>query len=285
MSVRHIYYLGLMIALSTSSMSTVFSVLFLSTISIPLFFCIFLATYTFYAIDRVVGIEIDKVSHPDRSRFLNMYRTEMYIIILLAIVGSISITVMVSIQLALLVALALPVALLYSGGLSRGSQMGHAFGIKRVPFLKDVFIAGGWTFLLPFTFIFQNAPMKTEHWFFAVPLFLKLFVMAVIYDYKDIDSDMRSGVRTLPTIMGENRTKTILHLLNSIATVLILILIGLGAISVLGMIFVPAFFYQGLNIQLLHRDAPDWVYYVLADLEQFFWLVYIVLWGWILEFL
>lgn len=282
MNIRFIYYLGLVIALSTSSMSMVFSILFMDTISIPLFACVFLATYAFYAIDRAVGVDIDSVSHPERSRFLSMYRTEIYMIIILAIAGSVIISALASTQLALLVAVAPFIALFYSCGLSKSAQKRYVLGIKRVPLLKDAFIAGGWAFLLPFTFLFQNVGMKPEHWFFVLPLFLKLFVMAVIYDFKDIDSDLCSGVRTLPILIGENRTRSILHILNSIATVLILILIFSNAVSILGMIFIPGYFYQGLNIQLLRREAPDWVFYVLADLEQFFWLIFIMAWGWIL---
>ncbi len=278
MSIKQFYCTGLVIPLSTSSMSMVLSILFMNTISILLFVCVYVTTYAFYAIDSVVGIEVDKVSHPEGSQFLRKHRTVMCATILLAIVASISISVLVSLPIVLLVAIAPMIALLYSG-LPTRHQTGRAFGIKRVPLLKDAFIAAGWAFLLPFTFLFLSVPMKPEHWLFAVPFFLKLFIMAIIYDFKDINSDRKSGVRTLPIMIGEGRTKTVLHLLNSIATVSILVLVGLTAIPLLGLIFIPAFFYQGLNIHLLHRDAPDWVYYVLADLEQFFWLVFVVIWG------
>ena len=279
MNLKHFGSLGLVIALSTSSMSLVFSILFLNIISIPLFICVFLATYAFYAIDRVMGIESDKISRPDRSEFFSVYRKEIYVTILLAIGGSISICAMISLRLALLVAISPLIALLYSFGLSGGRRRVRAFGIKGAPLLKDAFIAAGWAFLLPFTFLFLKSPIELEHWIFAVPLYLKLFVMAVIYDFKDIESDTETGVRTLPIIIGESRAKTVLHILNVVATVLIIIMVGLAMVPILGLIFIPAFFYQGLNIYLLHKDAPDWVYYVLADLEQFFWLIFIIIGG------
>jgi 4-hydroxybenzoate polyprenyltransferase len=279
MNIKQFYCTGLVIPLSTSSMSTVFSILFLNTISILLFACVFLTTYAFYAIDSIVGIEVDKVSHPEGSHFLRKHRTMMCATILLAIVASISISALVSPLIVLLVVIAPAIALMYSGDLPLKHQTGRAFGIKRFPLLKDAFIASGWAFLLPFTFLFLNAPMKAEHWLFAIPLFLKLFVMAIIYDFKDISSDRESEVRTLPIMIGEGPTKTVLHLLNFAATVSILVLVGLTAIPLLGLIFVPAFLYQGLNIHLLHKDAPDWVYYVFADLEQFFWLVFVMIWG------
>jgi 4-hydroxybenzoate polyprenyltransferase len=117
-------------------------------------------------------------------------------------------------------------------------------------------------------------------WLFLIPLLMKLFVMAVAYDFKDISSDKNAGVRTLPVVMGEDSSKLVLHILNAVATVLILLFIYLGLLPFLGVIFVPAFIYQFLMIHLVRKDAPGWVYFLICDLEQFFWLVFLGIGGW-----
>ncbi len=115
MSIKQFYCTGLVIPLSTSSMSMVLSILFMNTISILLFVCVYVTTYAFYATDSIVGIEVDKVSHPEGSQFLRKHRTVMCVTILLAIVASISISALVSPLIVLLVAISPVIALMYSG--------------------------------------------------------------------------------------------------------------------------------------------------------------------------
>jgi 4-hydroxybenzoate polyprenyltransferase len=103
--------------------------------------------------------------------------------------------------------------------------------------------------------------------------------MAVVYDFKDINSDRSAGVRTLPIVIGEDSSKLVLHTLNTVATVLILVLVYFGLLPFLGVVFVPAFIYQFFMIRLVRRDASEWVYFILCDLEQFFWLVFLGIGG------
>ena len=84
--------------------------------------------------------------------------------------------------------------------------------------------------------------------------------------------------------MGEDSSKLVLHILNTVATVLILLLIYFGFLPLLGVVFVPAFIYQFFMIHLIQKDAPEWVYFILCDLEQFFWLVFLGIGGWVIGY-
>ncbi|MGD1005371.1 MAG: UbiA family prenyltransferase [Methanoregulaceae archaeon] len=39
---------------------------------------------------------------------------------------------------------------------------------------------------------------------------LKLFISSTLFDFKDVDGDLRAGIRTLPIYLGESMTKTLL---------------------------------------------------------------------------
>jgi len=167
----------------------------------------------------------------------------------------------------------------YSGNLSQKVLGTRRPQLKKYFIVKDVTIASGWAFLLVVTSVYAGRSMRTGEWLFLVPLLMKLSVMAAVYDFKDIDSDRRTRIRTLPIVAGEDTTKLVLHTLNAVATVMILLLVYFGFLPLLGVVFVPAFVYQFFMIHLVRKDASEWIYLVLCDLEQFFWLIFLVIGG------
>lgn len=269
----------ILIALSASSMALFFSILFYGIFSMTYFLLVFLLTYAVYGMDRLVSMEKDQLSHPERTHFLQRNRSSFTVSVVLAFLGSLLLAA-ASGWVAILIPIAPCVVMFYSGDLSQ-----KVFGIRKPNLkqyfvIKDLAIASGWAFLLLVTSFYLGNSMTTGQWFFMIPLLMKLFVMAVVYDFKDINSDRRAGVHTLPIVMGEDFSKLMLHILNTIATLLILLLVHLDLLPLLGVVFVPAFIYQFLMIHLVQKDAPEWVYLIVCDLEQFFWLVFLGIGGW-----
>lgn len=267
-----------LIALSAASMALFFSILLFRVLSYAYFLVIFLLTYAVYGMDRLANLEEDRLSHPERTRFLQQNRWTFALSIVLAFMSSLLLAV-ASGWVAMLIPLAPIAVVFYSGTLSQkvlGTRSPH---LKQYFIIKNVTIASGWAFLLLVTSIYLGRPMGTGQWLFLIPLLMKLFVMAVVYDFKDFNSDRKAGVRTLPVVIGEASSKLVLHVLNALATVLILLLVYFGLLPLLGVIFVPAFIYQFFMIRLVKSDASEWVYFILCDLEQFFWLVFLGIGG------
>ena len=284
MNISVIFHTGVVfLALSAASMGLFFSILFFRVLSLTYFLVVFLLTYAVYGMDRLASLEEDRLSHPERTRFLQRNRRLFTVSIVLAFSGSLLLAT-ASGWVAALIPIAPIAVMFYSGKLPQkifGTRWPH---LKERFIIKDICIASGWAFLLLVTSVYLGRPMGTGAWLFLVPLLMKLFVMAVAYDFKDINSDRRSGVRSLPVVMGEDSSKLVLHVLNTVATALILLLIYFGLLPLLGVIFVPAFIYQFLMIQLVNEDAPGWVYFIICDLEQFFWLVFLGIGGWLIGY-
>jgi 4-hydroxybenzoate polyprenyltransferase len=277
MNIKALLYLGFPIALSSSSLCLVVSAIFAGTYPPELFTTVFLITYGIYGMDRILGVGPDSVSHPERTRFFREFRGPICFSIALSFIFGFVISLFSSLFAAALVPVTLLVPVLYS---SRMLGKGES-AIKKVLGLKDLFIAAGWTALCPFTLIFINMTFNWILVLFSIPLFLKLVVMATVYDFKDMASDRASGTRTFPVVIGVGPTRLLLHLMNGVATVIFIVMIPLGFIAPLSWVFVPGFVYQIVLIQLSSEDAPDWVYYVLCDLEQFIWLLLIFPTGWL----
>jgi 4-hydroxybenzoate polyprenyltransferase len=265
----------ILLALSAASMALFFSILFFGDLSFTYFFVIFLLTYAVYSMDRLASLEEDEFSHPERSRFLRRNYGLFALSALLAFLTSVFLAASTSWVFAILVPIAPIVVILYSADLSQKLLGTRRPNVKQYFIIKDVAVASGWALLLFTTPVFLGQPVVSEQWIFLPPLLIKLFVMAVAYDFKDISSDHKGGVRSLPIVLGERPTKLLLHFLNFAATIIIIALVFLGVLPFLSIVFVPAFFYQFIMIQRVRQDAPDWVYFILCDLEQFFWLLFL----------
>jgi len=273
----------ILIALSASSMALFFSILFYGVLSLTYFLLVFLLTYAIYGMDRLASMEEDRLSHPERTLFLQRNKWPFTVSVVLAFLSSLLLAA-ASGWVAMLIPIAPIAVIFYSGNLSQ-----KVLGIRKPNFkqyfiIKDIAIASGWAFLLLVTSFYLDRPMISGQWLFLIPLLMKLFVMAVVYDFKDINSDRRAGVQTLPVVIGEDYSKLVLHVLNTVATVLILLLVHLSILPLLGVVFIPAFIYQLLMIHLVRKDAPGWVYLIVCDLEQFFWLVFLGIGGWVIGY-
>jgi len=233
--------------------------------------------------DRLASLEEDRLSHPERTRFLQRNRWPFAVSIVLAFSSSLFLAA-ASGWVVTLIPIAPIVVIFYSGNLSQKVLGTRRPNLKQYFIIKDIAIASGWAFLLFVTSVYLGRPIGSEQWLFLIPLLMKLFVMAVVYDFKDINSDRRASIRTLPVVIGENSSKLVLHILNVVATVIILLLVYFGLLPLLGVIFIPAFIYQFFMIHLVREDAPEWVYFILCDLEQFFWLVFLGIGGWVIGF-
>ena len=275
-----LYHTGVMLALSAASLALLCTVLLYGEWSAGYFLMVFLVTYAVYGLDRLAGLDEDRLSHPERVRFLEHRRRPFTASVALAFLGAVGLAAL-SGWVTLLVPVAPAVIVLYSGSLSERLFRVRGPDLKRYFLVKDAAIASGWTFLLPLGALYMGRPLDGRAILFTAPLFVKLFVMASIYDFKDIDSDRRAGVRTLPVVLGESPSRLVLQALNAGATAAVLLLVAAGVLPALGVIFVPAAVYAAVLIHLSRRDAPAWVFFVVADLEQFFWLVYAGFGGWV----
>ena len=66
--------------------------------------------------------------------------------------------------------------------------------IKKIPYTKDLIIAGGWAALLLVVLIYNNLSIDYIAILFSIGVIGKFFVMAVLYDFKDITLDLKNGI-------------------------------------------------------------------------------------------
>jgi 4-hydroxybenzoate polyprenyltransferase len=268
--------IGFIIALSASSATIVFSLIFIGNFDMKLIIIVFTITMGCYSLDRLLDVR-SNVGKKRENKSLKKLESFMKPFIFIILIIGLILAFQHSLIFGSLILLA-PVSILtYS----------YNFGntlvpIKTIPYSKDIIIALGWTVLIFVVILYYDLPISSSIILFSLAMFGKFYVMAALYDFKDIQDDSKRGIATLPNTLGERKTKMILHTINSIATITILILVYLHILPILCFIFFAAWLYQECLIFGVGLRAPLWFYYLPCDLEQVFWLLFAVLWviGW-----
>lgn len=182
----------------------------------------FLVTLSIYSINKVTDKEEDSINVPERAGFIK--GKELFLILFSALFYIIALLIG-----GLESGLAVPI-------LSIPLFIGISYSVKIFPSihrLKDVFVANvlivtlSWVLLatfLPAIYLWNN----TLIFLIFIFLFIKLFINAVLFNVKDVEGDRQCDVKTIPGVLGINRTKKLLLVLNSLLIPWLAVSIYLG---------------------------------------------------------
>jgi 4-hydroxybenzoate polyprenyltransferase len=171
---------------------------------------IFLLTFFIYALNRIVEIDIDGVSNPERTRLLRSQRRIQIALVTLSLAGGIVVQFAAQSWQAVLCA-----------ALWTGTGWWYCFGLKnftrRVVGLKGYVIAfmyGLW----PLHVLWFNTPVlprgALELTTFVI---LRMLLSTSVSDLKDVEMDRGQGLRTFAVVMPPQRFLFALHALNLIS--------------------------------------------------------------------
>ncbi|QSG04873.1 UbiA family prenyltransferase [Halapricum desulfuricans] len=170
-----------------------------------------LVTFAVYANDRLVDLSDDTVLRPRRAAFVRRYRRILYVTAAMAYGIAVALSVLggpLAFGLTLLPGV---VWLSYAIEWIRVGGVGFE-RLKEVPFVSSVLVATAWSVpvvLLPIAF--SDAQLTPAAVLLFVYFALTTLVSTEIANVRDVESDRASGVETVPTILGVERTRTVLY--------------------------------------------------------------------------
>lgn len=168
---------------------------------------VFAAAFLAYTINRLLDRDEDSQNLPGRHAYVTTYGPWMLrggiLLYLLAIV----LTILIDPLLTAVLLLPVGFAVLYSAG--------HA---KRIFVVKNGFVGMVWAGIPVGMGLYYGQPFAPQILLLAAIVFLLLSAAAAVFDIKDVEGDRLVGVRTLPVVYGETRTKQ-LAIGTSLATV------------------------------------------------------------------
>ncbi|MCL5094010.1 MAG: UbiA family prenyltransferase [Patescibacteria group bacterium] len=224
----------------------------------------YLITFFVYNYNHIFELDRDAISNPERTKHLSnaleIYRTLIIIAFLLFIYIS-GVTSLKALIYLLFIAI---VGVFYPKHLT-----------KKITAFKNIYTAFFWSTIVFLPLLFLDLELGPNVFLFFVFVLIRSILNAVYYDIKDIDSDKREGLKTLPVIIGKEATVNFLHILNILSFCPLIIGFYFGVIPLIFLVgLVPVLFYALFYLTRVNK-ASDSIFrnlsYVMVDGEYIFW--------------
>jgi 4-hydroxybenzoate polyprenyltransferase len=242
------------------------------TIIIP-----FLIAFAIYNLNRKTDEDEDAINREDRYRFTKRYEKALFWLSLGGIGISIVLSALHGIQAVLVTLFPFIIGTLYS---VRWLPPGLPYRrLKEIPFVKNLMVGVAWAFFLSLLPVYLNNGVPDIRTGITCILFFFWGIMAsTIPDIRDRDGDAQTGVRTVPVIFGEEKTKRFLILMNLVFA-LPLVILSAGTLPLVRAgVLVASSIYSHWCIGLIGvLPSTDFICDILADGQYIFFASGIVL--------
>jgi 4-hydroxybenzoate polyprenyltransferase len=229
---KELVYGGHLLALGTSSMAATVAFVLGKVPSWDLLLMAYLFSLGAYTINRTSDFEQDKISHPDRTTYLEGRRSYLQGISAVCFVLGYSLAFLRNFIFFAALFLPLLLAISYSVGSSRMEKVLGVSRLKEGLLVKNVVISFGWSLV----------PVLVGLYYFELPatiialapfIFLRLMVNTIFFDQRDVEADRTFGVATLPGKIGAAVSSRVMDVLDVVSSAYIVSIAFAG--------FVPAF--------------------------------------------
>lgn len=216
-------YSSLYLCIAAVSMVYLSSVLQDISLSLPACLIMFLVTFSVYNLNRTTDEEEDAINHSRRYAFTKKYANVLMGLSIATYIAAFLIAGMYGILAVAITAIPLINGILYSiPFLPRGFRYRR---LKDIPVVKNFIVGLAWALpvaLLPIACAgFLPGEMTIAVGFL---FFLLSFIDSTVFDIRDVQGDAETGVATIPVILGIQRTRILLSIMNGIGIGMILIL-------------------------------------------------------------
>ncbi len=230
----------------------------------------FLIAFAIYNLNRKTDEDEDAINRQDRYSFTKRYEKSLIGLSLAGIGVSLLLSGMHNLWAVLVTLIPFICGTLYS---VRWLPPGLPYRrLKEIPFVKNIMVGFAWAFflaLLPVALTGSTPDIRTV--IMGLLFFFWGIMASTIPDIRDRLGDERTGVRTIPVIFGEAKTKGLLTSLNLLFALPLLVL-GLGALPLLrAAILVATNLYSQGCIRLIGiLPSTDFICDILADGQYIF---------------
>lgn len=244
-----------------------------SQVTLPILIIVYLFAQSMYSLNRYIEYEGDIETNPDRTHHIKTYITKLPYLIAIELLIGITLLIINNKFWALLFCLVpLICGYLYSTHLKKLTST--------IPGFKTIIVSFVWSLFVPFYVIYYGQEVHFVSFLFIfLFIFMRWFINTSFFDIKDITSDSKNELKTLPIIFGQTKYIRILHLLNVFSLVLLFLGILLGALPFSTYLLFLLLPFTILYLNLSTKTSSAYVYYVIADSEFLLWALLIYLGG------
>ena len=183
---------------------------------------VFLISFSVYSLDKVADIDKDAVNMPQRQNFLSGRKR-------LVLAYSLAAYLLAILLILVYNPKAFPIALIpfVANAFYGMKPISKLPRLKDIPVMKNFIVAISWALITTLLPAAQYPALSAVNIVIALYFMLvKTFVVAVLYDIRDVKGDRENGVKTIPVIIGSKKTTFVLLSLNSTLLPLLLFMRG-----------------------------------------------------------
>lgn len=183
-----------------------------------------LVVFAVYNLNRKTDEDEDAINHTERYAFTKEYEVILFLSAVGAYISALCLSFIQGIDSLFVTTVPLVAGIVYSVPLFP-ARLGFR-RLTEVPLMKSLIVAFSWAVppaLLPV--LHAGLPAGFATGIVAAFFFFLVFINTVVFDIRDVEGDMASGVKTLPTILGPRRTLLLLTGMN-LAAGAALVLVG-----------------------------------------------------------
>ncbi|MFC1613257.1 UbiA family prenyltransferase [Patescibacteria group bacterium] len=238
-----------------------------------IFLLLYLIFYPIYINDRLQGIKIDAASNPERTKHFRKYIQIMPKIIIFSILFLVLLIIIFgNLNFLIFSLILLFFGLLYPYYFKNITEKIIAF--------KNFYVATFFAIIVIAPVIYNSYQLDfLSSLSLAILIcfvFLKVVLMQILLDCKDVEGDKSLGLLTIPVLIGREKTFIFLRILSaSITTLILFIAIFIFDVFPIQMLFllltIPFNFYS-YNL----AEKQNYYGYILGSSESFFWLILIL---------
>ncbi|MCK9151213.1 UbiA family prenyltransferase [Methanobacterium alcaliphilum] len=203
-----IFYGGYYAALGSPFLILSVSLILSLKCDFPILSISYLLPLIVYSYDYYKDLEIDKLSNSKRTEYLSKKKSFYpfilfsYVLVLLSLLFLFS-----NFKLNLFIG-----GIIISGILYTKAFKGIT---KKIPLFKNIYTALTWSSGGTFFILFYNImEVKLSFILIFIFIFMRVLINIIFFDLKDIESDKRESLKTLPVILGKQKCILFLHGLN-----------------------------------------------------------------------
>jgi len=150
---------------------------------------------------------------------------------------------------------------------------------KKIIAFKSFYVSFFWASLSLLFILYYALPINLAVISLFAFIFMRLLVNTIFFDIKDIESDQRRGLKTLPICLGRDGVIAFIWVINLLSFAPILLCVYTGVLPVDSLVLLLFFFYSGHYLHLAQGKRADiqQLSYILVDGEYILWPISLLL--------
>ena len=217
----------------------------------------FLVTFAIYNFNRHTDKSEDTINHPKRVEFIKKYGKGLAIVSVFTYLIAVILSFYGGRGAQLIVMLPLITLLLYS--LRWYPRNSHtARRLKEMFIIKNTVVSVAWAGSVTFLpVLYFDLPITIPAFLLFIFFFFRFFINTTVFDLRDILGDKKGEIRSIPVVLGYEKTRNVLQALNLLVGVVFLEITMLGLLPQLSLllVFSTVYTFVYLTALKLRRDV------------------------------